>query len=134
MILEIRLLLDYVASPSHFKQLGTILYTDLLQYIFSGLTGGAIYALIALGFCVVSNTMGIVNFIQVDFVTLGGMFMFSALFALGLPTVPALVLAVCLVALVAMVVERVGLRPARSDNHLVLIFLKIGRASCRERV
>ncbi|SFK04459.1 amino acid/amide ABC transporter membrane protein 1, HAAT family [Desulfomicrobium apsheronum] len=126
MILEIRLLLDYVASPSHFKQLETILYTDLLQYIFSGLTGGAIYALIALGFCVVSNTMGIVNFIQVDFVTLGGMFMFSALFALGLPTVPALVLAVCLVALVAMVVERVGLRPARSDNHLVLIFLTVG--------
>ena len=52
--------------------------------------------------------------------------MFSALFALGLPTVPALVLAVCLVALTAMVVERVGLRPARSDNHLVLIFLTVG--------
>lgn len=125
-ILEIRLLLDYVASPSHFKQLETILYTDLLQFIFSGLTGGAIYALIALGFCVVSNTMGIVNFIQVDFVTLGGMFMFSALFALGLPTIPSLGLAVILVALTAMVIERVGLRPARSDNHLVLIFLTVG--------
>ena len=100
--------------------------TDLLQYVFGGLTSGAIYALIALGFCVVSNTMGIVNFIQVDFVTLGGMFMFSALFALGLPTVPALGLAVLLVALAAMLVERFGLRPARSDNHLVLIFLTVG--------
>lgn len=102
------------------------MYTDLLQYVFGGLTSGAIYALIALGFCVVSNTMGIVNFIQVDFVTLGGMFMFSALFALGLPTVPALGLAVLLVALTAMLVERFGLRPARSDNHLVLIFLTVG--------
>jgi branched-chain amino acid transport system permease protein len=102
------------------------LLTDLLQYVFGGLTSGAIYALIALGFCVVSNTMGIVNFIQVDFVTLGGMFMFSALFALGLPTVPALGLAVLLVALAAMLVERFGLRPARSDNHLVLIFLTVG--------
>ncbi len=102
------------------------MYTDLLQYVFGGLTSGAIYALIALGFCVVSNTMGIVNFIQVDFVTLGGMFMFSALFALGLPTVPALGLAVLMVALTAMLVERFGLRPARSDNHLVLIFLTVG--------
>lgn len=102
------------------------MYTDLVQFILSGLTTGSIYALIALGFCVVSNTMGIVNFIQVDFVTLGGMFMFTSLFTLGLPALPALVLAVAAVALVAMVVERIGLRPARSANHLVLIFLTVG--------
>lgn len=102
------------------------MYSDLLQFIFGGLTAGAIYALIALGFCVVNNTMGIVNFIQVDFVTLGGMFMFSALNACGLPTVPALLLAVALVALAAMLVERLGLRPARTDNHMVLVFLTVG--------
>jgi len=99
---------------------------DFLQYSFSGLTSGAIYALIALGFCVVNNTMGIVNFVQVDFVSLGGMLMFSALFALGLPMVPGVLLAVAGVALVAMLVERFGLRPARSENHLVLIFLTVG--------
>lgn len=111
---------------STFQAVGHFLNADLLQFIFGGLTSGAIYALIALGFCVVTNTMGIVNFIQVDFVTLGGMFMFSALFTLGLPTVPALALAILLVALTAMVVERIGLRPARSDNHLLLIFLTVG--------
>jgi len=99
---------------------------DFLQYSFSGLTSGAIYALIALGFCVVNNTMGIVNFVQVDFVSLGGMLMFSALFALGLPMVPGVLLAVAGVALVAMLVERFGLRPARSENPLVLIFLTVG--------
>lgn len=99
---------------------------DLLQYIFSGLTNGAIYAIIALGFCVVSNTMGIVNFIQIDFVTLGGMFMFSALFTLGLPVAAAFPLAVMLVALIAMLVERVGLRPARTQNHMILVFLTVG--------
>jgi len=100
--------------------------TDFLQYLFSGLTSGAIYALIALGFCVVNNTMGIVNFVQVDFVSLGGMLMYSALFAAGLPVVPGLLLAVTGVALVAMVIERFGLRPSRSDNPLVLIFLTVG--------
>lgn len=103
-----------------------IMLQDFLQYFFSGITNGAIYALIALGFCVVNNTMGIVNFVQVDFVTLGGMIMFSALFALGLPMVPGLLFAVAGVAVVAMLVERFGLRPARSDHHLVLIFLTVG--------
>ncbi len=101
-------------------------FVDFLQFAFSGLTSGAIYALIALGFCVVNNTMGIVNFAQVDFVSLGGMMMFSALFAAGLPTPLALPAAIGGVALVALLVERVGVRPARSDNPLVLIFLTIG--------
>ena len=99
---------------------------DILQFIFAGLTNGAIYALIALGFCVVHNTMGIVNFVQVDFVSLGGMLMFSALFAVGLPMVPGLLLAVAGVALMAMLVERFGLRPARSSHELVLIFMTVG--------
>lgn len=102
------------------------MFQDFLQYFFSGLTNGAIYALIALGFCVVNNTMGIVNFVQVDFVSLGGMMMFTALITLGLPMVPGLLFAVAGVAVVAMLVERFGLRPARSDNHLVLIFLTVG--------
>lgn len=70
--------------------------------------------------------MGIVNFVQVDFVTLGGMLMFSCLFGAGLPMAPSLLLAVAGVAVVAMVVERFGLRPARSNHHLVLIFLTVG--------
>jgi len=102
------------------------MFQDFLQYSFAGLTNGAIYALIALGFCVVNNTMGIVNFVQVDFVSLGGMLMFSALFAIGLPMIPGLLMAIAGVALVAMLIERFGLRPARSNNPLVLIFLTVG--------
>jgi branched-chain amino acid transport system permease protein len=101
-------------------------FHDLLQFIFAGLTGGAIYALVALGFGVVHNTMGIVNFTQVDFVSLGGMILFSALFAAGLPMPLALAAAIIGVTLVAVAVEEVGLRPSRSQSHLVLIFLTIG--------
>lgn len=101
-------------------------FPDLLQFLFAGLTSGAIYTLIALGFCVVHNTMGIVNFVQVDFVSLGGMLLYSALFALGLAMPAALLAAIAGVTLAAMLVERLGLRPARSDHPLVLIFLTIG--------
>ncbi len=99
---------------------------DLLQFLFAGITSGAIYALIALGFCVVHNTIGIVNFIQVDFVSLGGLFLFSGLFWSGLPMVVAMPAAVALVTVVGIVVERAGVRPSRSQHHLVLIFLTIG--------
>lgn len=99
---------------------------DFAQFVFSGLTSGAIYSLIALGFGVVHNTMGIVNFTQVDFVSLGGMILFSALFAAGLSMPLALILAVAGVTLIALLVEFLGLRPSRSQSHLVLIFLTIG--------
>ena len=80
----------------------------------------------ALGFGVVHNTMGIVNFTQVDFVSLGGMILYSALVAAGLPMAPALLMAVAGVTLVAILVEVAGVRPSRSESHLVLIFLTIG--------
>ncbi len=99
---------------------------DLLQFIFAGLTGGAIYALVALGFGVVHNTMGIVNFTQVDFVSLGGMILYSALLTAGMPMAAALPAAVAGVTLVAILVEELGVRPSRSQSHLVLIFLTIG--------
>jgi branched-chain amino acid transport system permease protein len=98
---------------------------DLLQFVFSGLTAGAIYALIALGFGVVHNTMGIVNFAQVDFVSLGGMVAYSALAMAGLPMPAALLAAVVGVTVVAMAVERLALRPSRAQGQLVLIFLTI---------
>jgi branched-chain amino acid transport system permease protein len=45
----------------------------LLQYFISGLTNGAIYALIALGFGIIFNTTTIINFAQGEFVMLGAM-------------------------------------------------------------
>jgi branched-chain amino acid transport system permease protein len=99
---------------------------DFMQFVWAGLGNGAIYALIALGFCVVHGAMGIVNFVQVDLVTLGGMFLYSASVLAGLPVPVGLLAAVVGTALVAMLVERLGLRPARTDHPLVLVFLTVG--------
>ncbi len=99
---------------------------DLIQFVFAGLTSGAAYAMVAIGFGVVHNTMGIVNFTQVDFVTMGGMLLLSLLLAAKLPMLPALLLAVVGVAAVGALVEFLALRRSRSRDHLVLIFLTIG--------
>jgi branched-chain amino acid transport system permease protein len=101
-------------------------FQDFIQFVFSGLTSGAIYAMVAVGFGVVHNTMGIVNFTQVDFVSLGGMLLYAALTTARIPMLAALPLAVAGVTLAGALVEFMGLRPSRSRNHLVLILLTIG--------
>ena len=44
---------------------------ELLQFISSGLTVGAIYALVALGFTLIYKSSDIINFAQGEFVMLG---------------------------------------------------------------
>ena len=45
---------------------------QLFQFFVSGLTTGSTYALIAIGFSIIHNASGIVNFAQGEFVMLGG--------------------------------------------------------------
>ncbi len=45
----------------------------VLQYLMAGVTYGAIYAVVAIGFNVIYNATGIINFAQGEFVMLGGM-------------------------------------------------------------
>ena len=99
---------------------------DFIQFVFAGLTSGAIYAMLAIGFGVVHNIMGIVNFTQVDFVSLGGMLLFGSLVGAKLPMWAAIAAGIVGVTLTGALIEFFGLRPSRSRNHLVLIFLTIG--------
>ena len=57
---------------------------EIMQFLFSGLTVGAIYALVALGFTIIYNASDVVNFAQGEFVMIGGMATFF-LFAAGVP-------------------------------------------------
>ena len=98
----------------------------LAQFIVSGLTTGSIYALIALGFCIIHNATGIVNFTQVDFVSLGGLMMYTFLLSGGLPTPLAFLGSVLAVTGVGAMVERLAIRPAKSRAVIVLIFITIG--------
>jgi branched-chain amino acid transport system permease protein len=52
---------------------------ELLQFAFSGITVGAIYALVALGFTLIYNASDIINFAQGEFVMLPAFFMLAAM-------------------------------------------------------
>ncbi|OAG27806.1 branched-chain amino acid ABC transporter permease [Thermodesulfatator autotrophicus] len=99
--------------------------SELIQFIFSGLTNGAIYALIALGFTIVYNATEVINFAQGEFVMLGAMFM-ATFCALGLPIPLAFFLSVGIVALIGIIMERLAIYPARHASHITLIIITIG--------
>jgi branched-chain amino acid transport system permease protein len=67
--------------------------TDLLQLIIAGLATGAIYALAAIGFTLLWQTSQTINFAQGEFVMVPAFFALIAMKTLGLPFIPALLLA-----------------------------------------
>ena len=80
--------------------------THLLQVLVSGVGVGCIYGLIGIGFCVIYNASGIVNFAQGAFVMLGGVITQVLLTRAGMPLVLAAIVAIALVAAMGVVIER----------------------------
>lgn len=84
---------------------------EFLQSLVNGVGVGLIYGLVGIGFCVIYNASGIVNFAQGVFVMLGGMVCHTLLTQLGLPMPLAFLVAVPLVALSGMLIEMLIARP-----------------------
>ena len=85
--------------------------TEFLQFLFSGLTVGAVYALVALGFTLIYNASDVINFAQGEFVMLGGMAtVFLAL--VGVPVPLAALAAVTATVAVGLALHRFAIEPA----------------------
>ena len=101
--------------------------TDFLQFLVTGVTLGATYALVALGFSIIYNASHVINFAQGDFVMIGGM---SAVFiiAAGVPMPMALMVAVLFGGLVGILLYKGGIEPARNAGVIPLIIITVGAA------
>ncbi|TAJ77787.1 MAG: branched-chain amino acid ABC transporter permease [Sphingobium sp.] len=99
--------------------------SELLQFIFSGVTVGAVYALVALGFTLIYNASDVVNFAQGEFVMLGGMITWSA-HAAGLPLPLAALIAIVLTAALGVAINKLAIEPARGAPVVSLIIITIG--------
>ncbi len=96
------------------------------QFFLSGLTTGGTYALIALGFSLVYNATGVINFAQGEFVMLGGIITAAAMAAWGLPLWLAALVAVAITTIVGLILDRAAIRPARHSSPVVLIIITVG--------
>ncbi|MCU0820798.1 MAG: branched-chain amino acid ABC transporter permease [Beijerinckiaceae bacterium] len=98
---------------------------ELLQFAFSGLTVGAVYALVALGFTLIYNASDVVNFAQGEFVMLGGMatvFLHMA----GVPLPLAAALAILITVGVGLALYAFAIDPARGSSAVTVIIITIG--------
>jgi branched-chain amino acid transport system permease protein len=98
---------------------------EFLQFTFSGLTVGAVYALVALGFTLIYNASDVVNFAQGEFVMLGGMItVFLGLAGVPLPL--AALAAIVATVVVGVVLHRFAIETAHGASAVVLIIITIG--------
>ena len=95
-----------------------------LQYLVAGLTYGAIYAVVAIGFNIVYSATGIINFAQGEFVMLGGMIAVQLSRSLPLPL--AVAGAVVATAAVGAIVEVAFIRWLWKPTVLRMVVITIG--------
>ncbi|HKA72969.1 MAG TPA: branched-chain amino acid ABC transporter permease [Xanthobacteraceae bacterium] len=98
---------------------------EFLQFLFSGLTVGAIYALVAVGFTLIYSSSDVINFAQGEFVMIGGMGTY-VLSAAGVPLPIAALLAIVIAVAVGLLLHRLAIEPARDASAVTLIIITIG--------
>jgi branched-chain amino acid transport system permease protein len=98
---------------------------EFLQFVFSGLTVGAIYALVALGFTLIYNASRVVNFAQGEFVMIGGVAT-AVLHTAGLPLLVAAAGAVAIAGLAGFLLHQFAIKPARDASIAALIIITMG--------
>ena len=94
---------------------------QILQYVFSGITVGSIYALVAIGYDIIYNTTGIINLAQGEFVMLGAMTAYSLSQVMSL--LPAILIAVLVTAAVGSLLETVLIRRMKKTSVLGMIVI-----------
>jgi branched-chain amino acid transport system permease protein len=107
-----------------------------LQLIVSGLAMGAIYALVALGFILIYNAVGVVNFAQGDFVmfpsfiavsfVLPSVIVFGAVMHWQLPVIAVYLLVLILMAGFGLLFNRIAYYPLRDRGWLPVVISTIG--------
>jgi len=98
---------------------------QLVQYLFTGVTVGSIYAMVAVGFNIIYNVTEIINFAQGEFVMLGGLIMVFFTVTAKLPLPLAFVLTVVAVTGVGVLMERFTINPLKNASVLTMIIVTI---------
>jgi branched-chain amino acid transport system permease protein len=102
------------------------LWPNILQLLSSGITIGAIYALVALGFVTITRASQIINFAQGEFVMLGGIITFFLLKSVNIPYPLAILMAISIVVIIGFLLHVTVIYPLRKASVLILIMATLG--------
>lgn len=107
---------------------------SLLQFLLSGVTVGSIYGLAALGFTLVFNATGAINFAQGQFVMLGGLIATTLANTLGWPMPLVVIGAVAATGVIGGIIEILTIHPMRGRPVFTLIMITLGISIVLETV
>jgi branched-chain amino acid transport system permease protein len=99
---------------------------DFLQYLINGISIGAVYAIIALGYTMVYGIAKMLNFAHGDVIMVGAYISFSATSYLGLPAVISLLIAMAVCTVLGVIVEGLAYKPLRGTSSLAVLITAIG--------
>ena len=99
---------------------------SFLQYLINGVSIGAVYAIIALGYTMVYGIAKMLNFAHGDVIMVGAYIAFCVTNYLGLPSVVAIVAAVVVCTLLGILIEGLAYKPLRGTPSLAVLITAIG--------
>ena len=102
------------------------MFQQFCQQLINGISLGSIYALIALGYTMIYGIIKLINFAHGDIYMLGAYIGFFATTYLGLPFIPAILLAMLGAAVAGIIIERIAYRPMRAAPRIAILITAIG--------
>ena len=99
---------------------------SFLQYLINGISIGAVYAIIALGYTMVYGIAKMLNFAHGDVIMVGAYMSFCVTSYLGLPAVVGVLVAVAVCTLLGIVIEGLAYKPLRGVPSLAVLITAIG--------
>src|SRR5579864_7592655 len=102
---------------------------EFIEYSTIGLLSGGVLALVALSFVLVYKGTGVVNFAVGEVMMLGAYLYYAAHVTFGLAPLLAFGVALGAIALLAVLVERMVLRPLSGQSPVSVLMATIGMAS-----
>jgi len=92
-----------------------------MEILIHGAVSSAIYAMLAVGFTLIFGVARVLNLAHGSFYALGAYGTYVATAILGWPLLPAALMAIALVALFGVVIEKIFIRPLRHSQLGVLM-------------
>lgn len=99
---------------------------QILQYLINGISIGAVYAIIALGYTMVYGIAKMLNFAHGDVIMVGAYISFCVTNYMGLPAIVSVLAAVAVCTVLGIVIEGLAYKPLRGTPSLAVLITAIG--------
>ena len=99
---------------------------SFLQYLINGISIGAVYAIIALGYTMVYGIAKMLNFAHGDVIMVGAYTSYCVTSYLGLPAIVSVLIAMLVCTLLGIVIEGLAYKPLRGTSSLAVLITAIG--------